>query len=550
MGFGSIGVKEFVKLDDTPSSYSGQSGKAVKVKTAEDAVEFGDIPTALAVKKDSGAVIGTRGIINLRQGVGIALQVEDDAADGEVEITLGSATPHRHMILLPEDAILPTANPPAKATTDGANFSYETLAYDQATEEKAYWERWLSPDYKNENITADIFWKATPATGDVKWGIQVLGRKEGETWDSALGTEKTVVDATGGAEVVNKASIQTFPPNWEGQDILMFKIARKAADGEDTLAGDAEILKVVIKYTTTFNQVFYPLANPVELTWIGADWQDRDVSAYIPVGATGVWLHIENATTGSNRKAKFRMKGSSDDVLTNIYGTVGYAGQEWVWVGLDENRIFQSDQDGQVNIWLVGYTGGDVVFFENPIDKTPATGSWLDVDVAAECPNCIGVIYRMKTAGGGCGVRKDGSTDTYQWHMSSSSNTVWGVIGTDSQIFEAYILGGTLEILGYILDGAIFLTAGVEKQPVVTGSYQDVDFSGYPKIIAPFLNRGDAGAYQFAVRKKGWTEDIYRCGGQSCCCAAAPCDSNGKQEIKIDSLTCKLVLIGYATHAG
>ncbi|MBA7621325.1 hypothetical protein ES703_28685 [subsurface metagenome] len=546
MGFGSIGVKEFVKLDDTPSSYSGQSGKAVKVKAAEDAVEFGDIPTALAVKKDSGAVIGTRGIINLRQGVGIALQVEDDAADGEVEITLGSSTPHRHMILLPEDAILPTSNPPAKVTTDGANFSYETLDYDQATEEKAYWERWLSPDYKNENITADIFWKATPAAGNVKWGIQVLGRKEGETWDAALGTEKTVVDATGGAEVVNKASVQTFPPNWEGQDILMFKIARKAADGEDTLAGDAEILKVVIKYTTTFNQAFYPLATPIQLT-VYNDWNDVDVSAYVPVGATGVWLQVVNDAADSFRKAKFRMKGSSEDELTNIFGTVGYRGQEWVWVGLDENRIFQGDN--LATVWLVGYTGGNVVFFENPIDKTPATGSWQDIDVSAECPNCIGVIYRMRAVGGS-GVRRNGSTDEYLWQLSGSNCAVWGVIGTDNQIFEAYIAGGQVWILGYILDGATFLTTAVDKSPAVKDSYQDVDFSGYDKIIVPFLNRADAGSYEFAVRKKGWTTDIYKCGGQSACCAAAPCDSNGKQEIKISSLNLKLVLIGYATHSG
>jgi len=40
MGFGSVGVKEFIKLDDTPASYAGQSGKLAAVKAAENALEF------------------------------------------------------------------------------------------------------------------------------------------------------------------------------------------------------------------------------------------------------------------------------------------------------------------------------------------------------------------------------------------------------------------------------------------------------------------------------------------------------------------------------
>lgn len=40
MGFGSVGVKEFIKLDDTPASYAGAQSKLVAVKVAEDALEF------------------------------------------------------------------------------------------------------------------------------------------------------------------------------------------------------------------------------------------------------------------------------------------------------------------------------------------------------------------------------------------------------------------------------------------------------------------------------------------------------------------------------
>jgi len=40
------GVKQFVKLTDTPSSYSGQAGKVVAVNSAEDALEFTTITVA------------------------------------------------------------------------------------------------------------------------------------------------------------------------------------------------------------------------------------------------------------------------------------------------------------------------------------------------------------------------------------------------------------------------------------------------------------------------------------------------------------------------
>lgn len=38
------GATTFVGLTDTPSSYSGSGGKGVKVKTAEDGLEFVGIP--------------------------------------------------------------------------------------------------------------------------------------------------------------------------------------------------------------------------------------------------------------------------------------------------------------------------------------------------------------------------------------------------------------------------------------------------------------------------------------------------------------------------
>ncbi len=528
---------------------AASSGEAL----VRGALSWGAGKLKLGIKKDSSPVIGSRGIINFRQGVGINLQVEDDPADDEVEVTLGSSAPYKHIVLLPEDAILPTVNPPARITTNGTNFSYQTLDYDPITEEKAYWECWLPPDYNNENIIVDIFWKSAAAGSSAKFGVQVLGRKAGETWDSPMGTEKTAVDASAGAGIVNKATVQTFSPNWEGQDVILFKVARKATDPEDTIDGDdVSILKAVVKYTTTFNQAFYPLAAPVLLPNAGT-WQNYCARDYgVPIGATGVWIHVYNDQE-SSQTCKFRMKGSSDDELTQVFGTFGYMGQHWVWVGLDEDGYFQAHFWGG-GMYLCGYTGGAVVFFEDPIDVTPGVaGSWQNVNISSYAPNAIGAIVRLRTSGSNYnGVRRDGCTQDLSAYMNGNSLATWQVVGTESQVFEAYIgsISAKLWLLGYITDGAVFLTTAIDKTPGTVGSYVEVDYSSYPKIDVPFLVRTGGLAGHFAVRKKGWPYDIYRTGNQSACQACMPCDANSKQEIMVSHTNCYLYLVGYSTHAG
>ncbi|GAI79786.1 unnamed protein product, partial [marine sediment metagenome] len=47
MGFQPAGgVKEFVKLDDTPAAFTGEAGKAAVVNAGEDALEFSAVALA------------------------------------------------------------------------------------------------------------------------------------------------------------------------------------------------------------------------------------------------------------------------------------------------------------------------------------------------------------------------------------------------------------------------------------------------------------------------------------------------------------------------
>lgn len=62
MGFGSIGVKEFSKLIDTPDTYSEQKAKFAKVKETEDGLQFyfGDRFTATKIFDGATASPPTR----------------------------------------------------------------------------------------------------------------------------------------------------------------------------------------------------------------------------------------------------------------------------------------------------------------------------------------------------------------------------------------------------------------------------------------------------------------------------------------------------------
>lgn len=487
-------------------------------------------------------ILGTRPQLNFLEGAAIGLQLVDNPSDDEIDVTVSAKYPTQFMTLLPDDAALPTANPAALSTVVGTNFVYKCLDYDPTTEESAYWEWFLTPDYLSENIVADIYWISAGA-GNVKFGFSVLGREKGETWDSALGTEKTVVQTNAGAGLMNKARITTFAPGWSPGDVLLFKLARKAADALDTIdANDVRVLKVAVSYTGQFAQAFYPLAEPVALTVTGnLAWEDVDVSAYVPTGATGVILHFYKTTAGS-RAIGFRKKGSTDNCYTDMEG--GSHGN--ALIGVDENLVFQVY--GVITVKLVGYTATGVVFFDNGYDKTPGIlSSWQTVNCSAEAPSAIGLIfeYRGTVAPAYCGVRKNGSTDnratSCPWHC-------WAIIGCDAtQNVQINVsVANSTFLIGYITQGAVFKTNANDKSPASTLSWLDVDCSvEAPKAVMVFFEpfQMDGG-----WRKNGSTEDIYLKSRYFSGCVAV--DANQVFETKVAYRPFGPYLNGYATWAG
>jgi len=140
--------------------------------------------------------------------------------------------------------------PAAHAAIAGTNFAYAQLEHDQGAEECSFWRFALPPNFDpDEDIIIKVWWKASTAiAGDVVWGVSVLGREEGDDIDAAaLGTEVEVVDTVQGVvEQITVTTITLTPAQHvlAAGDMVILKLARKAADAADTMADDADVVMV------------------------------------------------------------------------------------------------------------------------------------------------------------------------------------------------------------------------------------------------------------------------------------------------------------------
>jgi len=512
--------------------------------------------SGISVRKNTTMpVIGTRPQLNFIEGVGVDILVEDNPPDDEIDLTLSSTTPEKFMVLLPGEAALPTANPAAKAVVDGTNFAYDVLDFDPDTEESCNWEYYLSPDYDDENIVVDIFWITADAdTGhSAQWGVKVLGREHGETWDSALGGEEVVTSPNPGAGKVCKSRVSTFAPSWAAGDVVLFKLARKAAEVADDVDQDARVLKVVVRYTAAFAQSFYPLEPVLLSPTISSAWADLDLSSYVPAGATGAIFHVVNIG-GADDQCSFRKKGSTDDF--HVDNETHYNHHKWLMVGLDENRVFQyyiGQPTVRFDIYLVGYTATGVVFFDNAINKVlGATSTFEDIDLASECPNAIGIILLFQNNHVSnnyyfwCRKKGSGDSGLDGYDLEDHSQDL-AVVGCDaSQVIQAAYSNVAIKIyvIGYITKGAVFNLNGEDITPASEDTWTEkTPTATKPAMVfAEILGLGDEGA-----RKNGSIEDIHQSHWHGW--APIEVDANGKLEIYKGHAASTVRVSGYATHA-
>jgi len=171
-------------------------------------------------------------------------------------------------------------------------------------------------------------------------------------------------------------------------------------------------------------------------------------------------------------------------------------------------------------------------FFTNAIDKTPASGSWVDVDCSANIPSgSTGVMLDVHNTDGvqsrSFDVRQKGSTDDHY-----SVNSVWtnchtfAIVGVDSnRIFQAKTETSSVHIflIGYTDDRVILFENAVDYQITTYWAWTDIDASatipaGATGVIGKIVGSGDA--EQMGMRHPSSTDDKHldsRCSQWALC---------------------------------
>lgn len=140
------------------------------------------------------------------------------------------------------------------ATSDTRN-AMPVLDFDAATNEYAIFGGVLATAYTGNGLTCDIYWTATSATsGDVLWEAGIERMNTDEDSDSfATAQAASAATTSGTSGIITKTTI-TFTSGAQMDSLaagesFRIRIMRNAAGAGDTMTGDAEIHRVVVRET-------------------------------------------------------------------------------------------------------------------------------------------------------------------------------------------------------------------------------------------------------------------------------------------------------------
>lgn len=148
--------------------------------------------------------------------------------------------------------------PPASAaaTPDRRN-TMLVLDFDDSTDESAVFPGALSDAYGGGGLTVTLVWMATSATtGNVVWNVQVERHEDdavdldSDSFAAAQAATGTTASASGEVQYTNV----TFTDGAQMDSLaagesFRLKVTRDADNGSDTMTGDAELLRVIVRET-------------------------------------------------------------------------------------------------------------------------------------------------------------------------------------------------------------------------------------------------------------------------------------------------------------
>lgn len=161
-------------------------------------------------------------------------------------------------VFRPEGAQFLASAFPQYLKTNGTNFPVSGLAFNDATDENAYW-KFLSNNYGSGNLTLNLFWYAdTASTNSVIWDAAIAAiTPETDSQDvetKAFATINSVTDTHLGTtgQRVHKATITISNlDSLAADDVVWLRISRDANNASDNMAGDAILLLAELTYSDT-----------------------------------------------------------------------------------------------------------------------------------------------------------------------------------------------------------------------------------------------------------------------------------------------------------
>jgi len=148
----------------------------------------------------------------------------------------------------------PASYPASNFATPDVRNNTPVFDFDAATEEMLYILGLLPRIYGGGGLTIKLHWAASSATsGNVVWGVS-MERQNTDLDSDSFASEQTATSAANGTSGIESVATITMTSGAQMDslatgDPFRMAIARKAASGSDTMAGDAELIALEIYET-------------------------------------------------------------------------------------------------------------------------------------------------------------------------------------------------------------------------------------------------------------------------------------------------------------
>jgi hypothetical protein len=212
-------------------------------------------------------------------------------------------------------------------------------------------------------------------------------------------------------------------------------------------------------------------------------WWDIDLSAYVPVGATGAIVEVVNTGVGL---AGGVVRGKEDPrnyMFNPSFGPILLEPEthQWQIVKVDGNRLIQGYiTSTDIQFKLLGYTiGPDPSFFSAPPDiTTGSTGSWATANLSSNVDaDADGAILLVVGDAKKYGIREVGSSfSNVDLKLPAKGHTMYLVGLNSSKEFEAYIeTGVNIYLMGQTKGSVVYYTDDIAATNPATGSWATLD---------------------------------------------------------------------------